>query len=104
MRRIAVTCSFTSVVICLTNSIEFPNYLGTIQGMCQTLNMVFEAAAPTLGATIYAWSISGRHVFPFDYRFYWVLWGIMCGIMFGIASILPEEVNQRKFLTESTDD
>ena len=102
--RIAVTCCFTSVVICLTNSIEYPQYLGTIQGMCQTLTMAFEATAPTLGASIYAWSISGHHVFPFDYRLYWVLWGIACCVMFGLAEMLPSDVNQRKFITRDVVD
>lgn len=51
-------CIFTSVSILLSNSVDDPRYLGTVNGAAQTASMVFSALAPSLSASFYSWTAS----------------------------------------------
>eukprot|EP00271_Cylindrocystis_brebissonii_P011844 TRINITY_DN29811_c0_g1_i1.p1 TRINITY_DN29811_c0_g1~~TRINITY_DN29811_c0_g1_i1.p1 ORF type:complete len:157 (-),score=30.48 TRINITY_DN29811_c0_g1_i1:517-918(-) len=101
VRGISSISCFTSAIICCTNSIEFPQHLGAINGISQTLMMIMEALGPPVGASLYAWSVSGgvQHFFPLDYRLYWLCWGALCVAMYLMATLLPPEIDKRKFVT-----
>lgn len=62
--------------------------------------MTLMAAAPATGSTIYAWSISAPHVFPFDYNLFWVLLGSLCLLMLLMSFALPKSLDRRKYVVD----
>lgn len=97
-----VTCAtaFTSVTIAINNSVRNPEFLGAVNGMSQTVTMLFQSSAPIAGASLYAWSISSQHFFPFDFHFYWCLWVILCLVMMALTTLLPRSIDHRKFMLD----
>ena len=92
-------CIFTSCFILISNSVEDPQYLGTINGLTQTLNMFFRALSPTAGGSIFAWSTSQRGRFiNANLWFYCV--GFLYVVMFLLSCFLSPRVEERKFVTE----
>ena len=92
-------CIFTSCFILISNSVEDPQYIGTINGVTQTLTMFFRALSPTAGGSIFAWSTSQRGRFiNANLWFYFV--GILYAVMFLLSCLLSPRVEERKFVTE----
>lgn len=96
-RGISVTTSYTTYLILIANSVRFPKYLGSVNGISQAVQMLLMAAAPAAGSSLYAWSITGIHGFPFDYHLYWILLGFLCFLMLAMSYLLPPSIDRRKF-------
>ena len=103
VRSISITTAYTTFLILITNSVQYPKYLGAVNGSSQTIQMFLMAAAPAVGSSLYAWSITGDHSFPFDYRLYWVLFGLLCLLMLGMSAFLSRTLDKRKMLVEGLD-
>lgn len=91
-------------VVLVINSVKHPRFLGTVNGVSQTLMMSFEAIAPAAGGSIYAWSIGKGQRFPTDFHFFWILWFILCCVMFLLSLCLSQHINYRKFETNDPEE
>ena len=56
---------FINVALATNNAVD-PSKRGTVNGLSMTLGSLAKAAGPTVSSTAFAWSINGRHPFPFD--------------------------------------
>eukprot|EP00898_Chlorokybus_atmophyticus_P004074 jgi/Chlat1/4668/Chrsp3S05609 len=76
LRSTMSICIFTSIFILITNAVKSMDHMGAVNGIAQTVVAMSRAVGPTLGGSIYAWSISGsQHVFPLDYHMAFLLVG-----------------------------
>jgi MFS family permease len=68
---------FTSANILVSESAD-SNLLATVNALAQTFGSLARATGPAAIGAIFSWSISGKHVFPFDYHLAWYLIGFIC--------------------------
>ena len=85
---------FTAINMIVGNTVTHSQHLGAVNGMAQTIAMICAAIAPTGGASVFAWSVSGDHTFPLDFHLFWVFFLALCVVLFGLASMLPNSVNK----------
>ncbi|KPA86278.1 transporter-like protein [Leptomonas pyrrhocoris] len=50
-----------------------PGHVGSIMGINQSCNASVRGLTPFIAAPLFAWSISGDHIFPFDHAFIFLL-------------------------------
>eukprot|EP00850_Spirogloea_muscicola_P000518 SM000002S05598 [mRNA] locus=s2:1137741:1141602:+ [translate_table: standard] len=103
LRSVGSLCGFTSIFILIVNSVSLPQHLGAVNGLAQTGSAISRALAPTVGGSMYAWSISGKsspHKFTlFDYHLPFVFIGFLIIFMILLSMKLPPSLDNRKFLS-----
>eukprot|EP00850_Spirogloea_muscicola_P002218 SM000008S22307 [mRNA] locus=s8:949641:953502:- [translate_table: standard] len=102
LRSVGSLCGFTSIFILIVNSVSRPQHLGAVNGLAQTGSAISRALAPTVGGSMYAWSISGKsspHKFTFfDYHLPFVFIGFLIILTILLSMKLPPSLDNRKFL------
>ena len=91
MRMIGFYLCFTSSFVLLNNSVP-STHLGRVNGFAMGVASVSKFVGPALGSPLFAWSITGDHVFPFN-RFCYFAGAAM--LMFVSAGIFPPRVPRR---------
>ncbi|CAM9785620.1 unnamed protein product, partial [Laminaria digitata] len=56
---------FTNISLATNNAVH-PSQRGTVNGLQMMLSSLAKAAGPVVSSTMFAWSISRPHSFPFD--------------------------------------
>ncbi|KAF9941945.1 hypothetical protein BGZ67_003516 [Mortierella alpina] len=83
--------SYTSVMVMITNSSP-PHLLGTVNGIGQTSASFMRAFGPALGGILWAWSLSNKLSFPFNYFFVFFLMGTIAILCFIHSLSIPREL------------
>ncbi|KAF9290277.1 hypothetical protein BGZ68_007501 [Mortierella alpina] len=83
--------SYTSVMVMITNSSP-PHLLGTVNGIGQTSASFMRAFGPALGGILWAWSLSNKLSFPFNYFFVFFLMGTIAILCFVHSLSIPREL------------
>ncbi|KAI7828538.1 major facilitator superfamily domain-containing protein [Gamsiella multidivaricata] len=85
--------SYTSIMVMITNSSP-PHLLGTINGIGQTSASFMRAFGPALGGILWAWSLSNKLSFPFNYFFVFFLIGMIAIMGFIHSLSIPRDLGQ----------
>ncbi|KAG0001791.1 hypothetical protein BGZ79_004143 [Entomortierella chlamydospora] len=88
--------SYTSVMVMITNSSP-PHLLGTVNGIGQTSASFMRAFGPALGGILWAWSLSNRLSFPFNYFFVFFLMGTIAILGFIHSLSIPRDLGVKRF-------
>ncbi|CAO3567743.1 unnamed protein product [Mortierella alpina] len=83
--------SYTSVMVMITNSSP-AHLLGTVNGIGQTSASFMRAFGPALGGILWAWSLSNKLSFPFNYFFVFFLMGTIAILCFIHSLSIPREL------------
>ena len=87
--------NFTTINVLINNS-TYADYRGKVNGLGQVFAALARFIGPSMGSTLFAWSVSKDRPFPFNYGFTYHLLGIlMIGISFYIY-LLPKSINKPK--------
>ncbi|KAG0322721.1 hypothetical protein BG000_002815 [Podila horticola] len=87
--------SYTSVMVMITNSSP-PHLLGTVNGIGQTSASFMRAFGPALGGILWAWSLSNKLSFPFNYFFVFFLMGTIAILGFVHSLSIPRDLGQNR--------
>ncbi|KAG0038253.1 hypothetical protein BGZ82_000697 [Podila clonocystis] len=87
--------SYTSVMVMITNSSP-PHLLGTVNGIGQTSASFMRAFGPALGGILWAWSLSNKLSFPFNYFFVFFLMGTIAILGFIHSLSIPRDLGQKR--------
>ncbi|KAG0200866.1 hypothetical protein BGX28_006177 [Mortierella sp. GBA30] len=86
--------SYTSVMVMITNSSP-PHLLGMVNGIGQTSASFMRAFGPALGGIVWAWSLSNKLNFPFNYFFVFFLIGTVAVLGFIHSLSIPRELGRK---------
>lgn len=92
-------CIFTSIFILLTNAVSDPEHLGGMNGIAASAAAVSRAVGPTVGGSVFAWSVGQHGIFPLDYHLAFVSTGAILTATLVVSILLPNTINERKFVT-----
>ncbi|KAG0054512.1 hypothetical protein BGZ83_011106 [Gryganskiella cystojenkinii] len=87
--------SYTSVMVMITNSAP-AHLLGTVNGIGQTSASFMRAFGPALGGILWAWSLSNKLEFPFNYFFVFFLMGTIALLGFVHSFSIPKELARKR--------
>ena len=90
----AFTCTFTI----LNNSVPREGR-GRMQGVAMTVGSLARALGPTMGAELFAWSLTNGIRFPFDVHFVFLLMCLMNAVPVAIAAVTFTSALDRPFGT-----
>ncbi|VDI82976.1 Hypothetical predicted protein [Mytilus galloprovincialis] len=96
--KVAVSCCFTATAIFINNSVE-PSEAGAVNGIAMTATAIGRTLAPTVGGSVFAWSISygAKHLGPpFDVSLSFFFMSLCCFITIVSAVTLPERLTRQK--------
>ncbi|KAG0032688.1 hypothetical protein BGZ81_010299, partial [Podila clonocystis] len=79
----------------ITNSSP-PHLLGTVNGIGQTSASFMRAFGPALGGILWAWSLSNKLSFPFNYFFVFFLMGTIAILGFIHSLSIPRDLGQKR--------
>lgn len=91
----SVTC-FSAVGILMNNSVP-PEKVGVLNGIAMTFAALFRGLAPTVGGSLFAWSItSGVKIgFPFDVNLVFIIFGSVFLASNVLCSVTPQRLNHQ---------
>ncbi|XP_071094091.1 uncharacterized protein [Haliotis cracherodii] len=95
--RLAVNCCFSGSSLMINNSAN-PQNAGTVNGIAMTFTALARTLAPTVGGSVYAWSISygAEHLGPpFDHNLAFLIFGLVFSISVIECLMLPESLNKQ---------
>ena len=92
-RTVFIEASFTSSIMMINNSVE-PSSLGSLNGIAQAGVAFTRTFAPTLGASLFALSISVDFIFDVHFCFFFV--GCLQILLIPLAFCLKNEINTPK--------
>ncbi|KAF8979638.1 hypothetical protein BGZ46_005200 [Entomortierella lignicola] len=87
--------SYTSVMVMINNSSP-PHLLGTVNGIGQTSASFMRAFGPALGGVLWAWSLSNKLNFPFNYFFVFFLMATIAILGFIHSLSIPREIGGKR--------
>jgi hypothetical protein len=88
-----VSGSFTTIAILNNNSIS-SEWRGRVGGLTMMVASVFKALGPSIGAVIFAWSLTNGYTFPLDFHFAFVAMALGAfAAAFWAARVLPHALN-----------
>ncbi|KAF9337545.1 hypothetical protein BG006_004148 [Podila minutissima] len=87
--------SYTSVMLMINNSSP-PHLLGTVNGIGQTSASFMRAFGPALGGILWAWSLSNKLSFPFNYFFVFFMMGTIAILGFIHSFSIPRDLGQKR--------
>jgi len=92
IRIMAGVFSFNASNILINNAC--PEGLGgRINGIAYGFGAILKAIGPTIGANLFAWSVSNGLSYPFDYTFLYNIIAIISLISFFLTYLIPETIN-----------
>lgn len=68
----------SSAINLMINNASDPELVGSVNGLSTSIAALARLIAPTLGGSAYAWSLNNGLPFPLDYRFVFLIMGIIC--------------------------
>ncbi|XP_046557694.1 protein ZINC INDUCED FACILITATOR-LIKE 1-like [Haliotis rubra] len=95
--RLAVNCCFSGSSLMINNSAN-PLNAGTVNGIAMTFTAIARTLAPTVGGSVYAWSISYGAEYlgpPFDHNLVFLIFGLVFAISIIQCLVLPESLNKQ---------
>ncbi|XP_067670679.1 uncharacterized protein [Haliotis asinina] len=95
--RLAVNCCFSGSSLMINNSAN-PQNAGTVNGIAMTFTAIARTLAPTVGGSVYAWSISYGAEYlgpPFDHNLAFLIFGLVFAISLIQCLLLPESLNKQ---------
>lgn len=87
-----LTCAWSYSLSYLIIARSAPReHLGSMYGAAQALGSVVELVLPIVGSALFAISVTGSHVFPFNHFFIFLLGALCCvaGAAYSIGFVLP---------------
>ncbi|XP_065178177.1 uncharacterized protein LOC135808864 [Sycon ciliatum] len=93
--------SFVCLMLMINNSVETHD-LGAANGLAMSMTGCFRSLAPLACGSIFAWSIDGEHVFPFDYHLVFFLLSFLF-LCTSIASTRVSDLVDKKLGTHADD-
>lgn len=96
--KVSISCCFTATALFINNSVE-PEEAGAVNGIAMTATAIGRTLAPTVGGSIFAWSISygAKHLGPpFDVSLSFFVMSLCTFITIVSAVTLPERLTQQK--------
>ncbi|KAI0208997.1 hypothetical protein LSAT2_006341 [Lamellibrachia satsuma] len=102
LTKICILNCFSAVSILTNNSVP-PEYVGSLNGIAMTFAALFRGLAPTVGGSIFAWSItSGVKIgFPFDVNLVFIIFGSVFLASNILCSLTPKRLNQQSTAVHS---
>jgi len=97
----AATLGTNSLSVIANNSVP-DNFLGSLNGMIQSCMALSRIIAPTLGATIFTWSITNNIGFPFNSYFLYFLLSLIQIFIVLLSFMLSSRLNEKKVQEENT--
>jgi len=85
--------SFSALNLIMNNSVPFQK-MGAVNGVGMSLGALFRAIAPTVGASMYAWSITHHNNYFISFRFVFIV--IALFLVFNVClclKFMPKRVN-----------
>ncbi|GJJ76945.1 hypothetical protein EMPS_09304 [Entomortierella parvispora] len=95
LKYVCSVFSYTSVMVMITNSAP-SHLLGTVNGIGQTSASFMRAFGPALGGILWAWSLSNKLEFPFNFFFVFFLMGTIALLGFIHSLSIPKELGRRR--------
>ena len=93
LRHVSNVFTFTSVMIMINNSAG-KGKLGIVNGLGQTMAAFVRSIGPALGGTMWAWSLSDSHRFPYNYWFVFLVLVILGSITIIQILLIPVDVGK----------
>ncbi|KAF9436775.1 hypothetical protein BGZ76_003006 [Entomortierella beljakovae] len=89
-KHLASVFSYTSVMVMINNSSP-DHLLGTVNGIGQMAACLMRACGPALGGIVWAWSLSNKLNFPFNYFFVFFLMAAIAILEFIHSLSIPRD-------------
>jgi len=86
----------TNSLSVIANNAVSDNFLGTLNGMIQSCMALSRIIAPTIGATIFTWSITNGIGFPFNSYFLYFLLSLIQFFIVLLSLLLSSRLNEKK--------
>ncbi|XP_022344919.2 uncharacterized protein LOC111137655 [Crassostrea virginica] len=94
-QKIMTSCSFTATSLFVNNS--SPTHMaGSVNGIAMTATAIARTLAPTIGGSVYAWSISNDLGPPFDVNLAFFMFGLLLWGTSVYSIFTPESLNKKK--------
>ncbi|KAJ8659259.1 hypothetical protein O0I10_004973 [Lichtheimia ornata] len=92
VRFFANTLAFTSMMILVSNSAD-QRILGTVNGICQSCLSLMRALGPTVGGTLWSFSLRTGNPFPFDRHLVYYMIAILSFINLLQSARIPDSIS-----------
>eukprot|EP01138_Halocafeteria_seosinensis_P015222 gb/GECG01015535.1/.p1 GENE.gb/GECG01015535.1/~~gb/GECG01015535.1/.p1 ORF type:complete len:667 (+),score=61.14 gb/GECG01015535.1/:1-2001(+) len=93
LRMASATCAFTSNFRLINNSVP-REQRGAMNGLAMTLGSFGKSVGPSIGAVIFAWTMTNGLPFPLDYHFIFYLGSVMAGGVSLLTLLLPRSLEK----------
>ncbi|XP_074642716.1 uncharacterized protein LOC141899965 isoform X2 [Tubulanus polymorphus] len=100
--RVCAVCCFCSIALFVNNSVK-PAFAGSVNGIGITFAALARAFAPTVGGSLFAWSITkGRQFgYPFDVNCVFIMFSLVYMVSLIVVLSIPNRLNfQNKGIPE----
>jgi MFS family permease len=77
----------------LINNASPKGTVGRVNGIAYSLGALLKAIGPSVGGTVFAWSIARGLHFPFNYNFVYNVLSIISLILFFLIKFIPKDLN-----------
>jgi len=94
-RVMALNTMFTSVFVLINNAV-MPENRGKLNGFGQSLVAVTRCIGPTLGSSLFSWSLTNELSFPFNIYFTFIVMFVLHCVNIGLSWILPRATDKPK--------
>ena len=84
--------NFTASMVLIHNS-TYSDFRGKVNGLGQVLAAIGRFLGPSMASSLFAWSISGDHPFPFNSGFTYYILGIIMLFTALFVYTLPKDIN-----------
>ena len=84
--------NFTASMVLINNS-TYSDFRGKVNGLGQVLAAIGRFLGPSMASSLFAWSISGDHPFPFNSGFTYYILGIIMLFTALFVYTLPKDIN-----------
>ncbi|XP_062597374.1 uncharacterized protein LOC134258806 [Saccostrea cucullata] len=94
-QKIMTSCLFTASSLFINNSSP-PHMAGSVNGIATTSTAIARTLAPTIGGSIFAWSIGNNLEAPFDVNLPFFIFGFILWLISIYSLFMPESLNRKK--------
>ncbi|XP_062597869.1 uncharacterized protein LOC134259279 [Saccostrea cucullata] len=94
-QKIMTSCSFTATSLFVNNSSP-AHMAGSVNGIAMTATAIARTLAPTIGGSVFAWSIGNDLGAPFDVNISFFMFGFILWLTSVYSLFIPESLNRKK--------
>lgn len=94
-QKIMTSCSFTATSLFINNSSP-AHMAGSVNGIAMTATAIARTLAPTIGGSVFAWSISSSLGPPFDVNIAFFMFGLILWGTSVYSIFIPESLNKKR--------